>query len=253
MSALDFLSTDLADEGLPARSPIARETLAAGARVERREGWELAVGYADHGAELRAIASAVALIDCSQLGALELQAGERELDELPAPPRPGGIAIRADGAWWCRVTPTRALVLSEPSATPALRARLDAEPGRHVLDVTGAFSKLALAGPLARDTLARFCALDLRAHVVAVGGFRPGSLARTPGAVLREADERYLLIFGAAYAGYVWSVVADAVEQLGGRVAGLEALAEAAPLSTAARDRSSADGMVTRREEPHDA
>ncbi|HEX4465574.1 MAG TPA: hypothetical protein VH025_00170 [Solirubrobacteraceae bacterium] len=229
MSALDFLSTDLADGGLPARSPLARETLGAGARVELRDGWELAVGYANRSEELRAIDAAVALVDCSQLGALELQASEHALDELSALPRLGDRATRSEAAWWCRVTPTSALILSEPSATPALRAQVDGELDGHLLDVTAAFAKLVLAGPLARDALARFCALDLRARVVSVGGFRPGSIARVAGAVLREADARYLLIFGAAYASYVWSVATDAVEQLGGRVAGLDALAVAAP------------------------
>jgi heterotetrameric sarcosine oxidase gamma subunit len=231
VSVLDFLSPDLADEGLVARSALARETLAAGARVESRDRWELAVGYADRDAEIGAIEATVALVDCSQLGTLELQASERALDQLSALSRLGELATRTEAAWWCRVTPTRALLLSEPSATPALRARIDGELDGHLLDVTAAYAKLTLAGPLARDALARFCALDLRPHVVPVGGFRPGSLARTPGAVLREADERYLLLFGAAYAGYMWSVIADAVEQLGGRAAGLDALAEAAPLS----------------------
>jgi heterotetrameric sarcosine oxidase gamma subunit len=230
VSALDFLSPDLADTHLAARSALARETLAAGARVESRDGWELAVGYADRDVEIGAIEATVALVDCSRLGTLELQASARALDELSPLPRLGDLAARAQDAWWCRVTPTRALLLSEPSATPSLRMRIDGELDGHVLDVTGAYAKLTLAGPLARDALARFCALDLRPHVVPIGGFRPGSLARTPGAVLREAEQRYLLIFGAAYAGYIWSVVADAVEQLGGRPAGLDALAGAAPL-----------------------
>jgi heterotetrameric sarcosine oxidase gamma subunit len=230
VSALDFLSPDLADAGLAARSALARETLATGARVESRDGWELAVGYGDRDAELGGIAATVALVDCSQLGTLELQASEHTLDELAPLPHLGDLATRAQSAWWCRVTPTRALLLSEPSATPSLRTRIDGELDGHLLDVTGAYAKLTLAGPLARDALARFCALDLRPHLVPVGGFRPGSLARTPGAVLHEAEQRYLLIFGAAYASYVWSVVADAVEQLGGRTAGVDALVEAAPL-----------------------
>jgi heterotetrameric sarcosine oxidase gamma subunit len=231
VSVLDFLSTDLVDAGLAARSPLEHETHAAGAHVEPRDGWELAVGYADRREELRALEAAVAHVDRSQLGTLELQGSERSLDQLAPLPRLRDLATRSQDAWWCRVTPTLALLLSEPSATPALRARLEHELDGHVLDLTASYAKLALAGPLARDALARFCALDLRPHVAPVGAFRAGSLARTPGAVLREADDRYLLIFGAAYASYMWSVLADAVEQLGGCAAGLDALAEAAPLA----------------------
>ncbi len=215
MSALAFLSPDRAGAGLAARSPVAAETRAVGARIEVRDGWEVAVGYGDADAERRALRETVALVDRSQLGTIELQGGESALDALPS-----------EDASLLRMTPTRALVLCEPAATAAVRERLTREFAGDALDVTAAYAKLVLAGPLAREAIARLCALDLRPHVTPVGGFRPGSVARTPGAVLREADERYVLLFGAAYGSYVWSVVADAVEQLGGRPAGLDALGE---------------------------
>lgn len=224
MSALDFLSPDRAVAGLAARSPMAREAAAAGARVEVRDGWEVAVDYGDRDAELRALAETVAFVDRSQLGTIELQGAESALDALPGTGAPGS----QDGRW-LRVTPMRALVLCEPAATAALRERLERELAGHALDVTAAYAKLVVAGPLAREAIARFCALDLRPQVTPVGVFRPGSVARTPGAVLREADERYVLLFGAAYGGYMWSVVADAVGELGGRAAGADALARAQP------------------------
>ncbi len=52
-------------------------------------------------------------------------------------------------------------------------------------------------------------------------------MARTPGAVLREAEDRWLMLFGAAVGCYVWTVVADAAESLGGGPVGLEALGDA--------------------------
>ena len=57
------------------------------------------------------------------------------------------------------MTPTRALVLG-------------GEPPAGALDVTTAFGALRLAGPLARETFARFSALDLRPQVTrpATGG-----------------------------------------------------------------------------------
>ena len=54
--------------------------------------------------------------------------------------------------------------------------------------LTAAYGALTIVGPLARETFARFCALDLRPQVTPVArASRPGSVARTPGCVLREA------------------------------------------------------------------
>jgi len=124
-------------------------------------------------------------------------------------------AVRIGEGWYCPITPTRALVIGAEADVPA---------GVTALDVTAVFGALVIAGPSARETFARFCALDLRESKLPVGGFRPGSVARTPGFVLREADERFLVLFGAAYGPYVWEVVMDAATRLGGRAVGSEAL-----------------------------
>jgi heterotetrameric sarcosine oxidase gamma subunit len=93
-----------------------------------------------------------------------------------------------------------------------------------VCDVTATFAALTIAGPAARDAFAQFCALDLREGALAVGGFRPGSIARTPGFLLREGADRFLFLTGAGYAEYVWETVAAAVTILGGRPVGAAAL-----------------------------
>jgi hypothetical protein len=54
-------------------------------------------------------------------------------------------------------------------------------------------------------------------------------VARTPAFVLREAEERYLVLFGAALGEYMWTVLADAAEHLGGAPLGADALAREAP------------------------
>ncbi len=231
---LSFLQPD-AEGAPPARSPIAD---ASGARTEVRDGWEVAVSFGDPAGEARAIAETVGVADCSHLGKLELQGARDALaatlgraasgeaaDDGAAGQAPalGGSARTADGAWLLPVTPTRALVVADPAATPALRDALAAD-GVHVLDVSTTFGALTIAGPLARETFARFCAIDLRDKVTPVHAFRPGSVARTPGYVLREAPERYLMLFGAAYGEYVWQVVTDAARHLGGRPVGVDAL-----------------------------
>ena len=92
------------------------------------------------------------------------------------------------------------------------------------LDLTCAHAAIELAGPLAGECLARFCAIDVRPAVLPVGGFRPGSVARTPGYVLRTGQDSLLLLTGWAYGEYLWETVATAAQRLGGGPIGEDAL-----------------------------
>jgi heterotetrameric sarcosine oxidase gamma subunit len=102
-----------------------------------------------------------------------------------------------------------------------------------VLDVTSQVAALRIGGPLARETFARFCALDLRPERMPVGACMPGSVARTPGVVVRMAADQYVLLTGAALAIYLWSVVRDAGGRLGGRPVGVDALSALSELEEA--------------------
>ena len=193
MSALDFLRPS--GEAV-ARSPMERQALAAGARFEVRDGWNVAVAF--DGESLDAPAW---WADVSHLAKLEAQ-GRYEL-EL-------GRASRENSAWRCPVTRDRMLVIGDRDAGG--------------IDGTSSLAALVIGGPQAREVFARFCALDLRDRSIPVGGFRPGSVARTPGYVLREDPERFLMLFGWALGEYMWTVVADAAGALGGAPVGVEAL-----------------------------
>ena len=176
-----------------------RQASRAGARFEVRDGWNVAVAYRAEADRLRTVAFA----DASHLRKYEVQ---RDL-----PPELELGRATADGdATWLPLTPTRALVLGG-----------ELPPG--ALDVTTGFAALRLAGPLARETFARFTAIDLRPQVTRPGDWRPGSVARTPGGILCEAEDRFLMVFGAALGQYVWTVVADAAGHLGGGPVGDDA------------------------------
>jgi hypothetical protein len=182
--SLEFLSPA---PGALARSPMERQAVAAGARIERRDGWNVAAAF------------------------------------------DGADAERAAGAWWCPYTARRAIVLCDPGAAASLRERLEDAAADQaatvaVVDVTCVYAALTLVGPLARELFARFTAIDLRPQATPVCGFRPGSVGRSPGAVLCEADQRYLMLFGAALGQYMWTVVADAAGRLGGGPVGVDAL-----------------------------
>jgi heterotetrameric sarcosine oxidase gamma subunit len=214
--SLAFLSPVAGETAAP-RSPLADAAIASGARLELREGWQLPVSFGDPAAEAAACRETVGFAELSHLTKLELQGAGA------ADPFESGVARRADGAWRCPVAPGLGLSICEPGRGDAMRASLDGD-GVRICDLSGALAALAVVGPLAREVFARFCALDLRESKLPVGGFRPGSVARTPGYVLREGDERFLMIFGSAYGAYVWEVVSDAAGRLGGGPVGLDAL-----------------------------
>jgi glycine cleavage system aminomethyltransferase T len=178
---------------LPALSPLDADLEAAGATFEVRDGWRVATRFP---------AESDALVGWTDLSHIP----KHEVDGDAGSPL--GTARRDGEAWWCPLAPRRTLVLG---------ARV---PGG--LDVTTQYGALLIAGPAARETIARFCALDLRPRVAPPGAFRPGSVARTPGAVLVEAPDRFLVLFGAAVAHYLWTVVSDAGRQLGGRPVGID-------------------------------
>lgn len=223
MTTLEFIQADAVANGVVARSPMAHEAADAGARFEVRDGWEVAVDFGAADAEARACAETVGWADLSHLGVLEIQGPPAAVG---APALELGTATLVDGAWWCPLTAQRTLVLGADGgeSIAALRDRLGAPAGAHVLDLTTAHGALLVTGPQARETIARFCALDLRPQLAPATAFRPGSVARTAGYVLCEAVDRYRLVFGAAYGRYVWTVVADAGGHLGGRAVGLAAV-----------------------------
>jgi heterotetrameric sarcosine oxidase gamma subunit len=243
---LDFLKVDaavsaatgVAEGGPIARSPMEACARAAGARFEVRHGWNVAVGFggasgqeaaAASGQEAAAALQAAGWADVSDLGKLEIQAPAASLEAIGD--RFGaalelGVAARAGDAWWCRLTTTRALVIGDSGVVlERLEAAVAQAPGATLLDVGTNFAAITIVGPLAREVLARFCALDLRPARTPVGALRPGSIGRQPGILICEAENRYLLLFGWATGEYVWSIVTDAGRHLGGRPIGADALA----------------------------
>jgi hypothetical protein len=188
--SLDFLAPSA--EGVVARSPMERQARKARARFEQRDGWNVAVAFPNESSER------VGFADVSHIRKYEIHSHPPHL-----PPLELGRATVDGDATWLPMTAKRALVLG-------------GAPPDGALDVTTAFGALRLTGPLARETFARFTAIDLRPHVTGPGDWRPGSVARTPGGILCEAEDSYLMLFGSAFGQYVWTVVDDAARHLGG-------------------------------------
>jgi glycine cleavage system aminomethyltransferase T len=236
--SFEFLMTDAAvadDRFTPvASTPMEGKAGAAGARFEVRDGWRLTVGYGVPDRESRAIAETAGWVDVSHLGKIELQAHEDDLGKIVSACADGaelalGHATRHEGAWWCPLSRTRALVICEPDRLPALREALSTAAAEvagatSVIDVSTVFAAMTVLGPLSREVFARFSALDLRPKITPIAGLRPGSIARQPGILIREDDDRFLFLFGWGTGEYIWTVVSDAALSLGGAPVGLDAL-----------------------------
>jgi heterotetrameric sarcosine oxidase gamma subunit len=243
VTAFEFLAPGAAvagDRFAPvARTPTDRAARAAGARFEVRDGWNLAVGYTSAEREHETCRRTVGWADVSHIGKLELHASAAEDLAAMVGQASGGAmlelstGVRAADAWWLPLTAERALIVCEPAAHAGLRDRLAEAAGGasrtvSIVDATCKYGALALVGPLAREVFARFSAIDLRPQVMPVCGFRPGSVARGPGMVLREGEDRFLMLFGWALGAYVWETVSDAGRHLGGAPVGVDALGEVA-------------------------
>src|SRR5947209_5567814 len=168
MSTVAFLSAEASDQAI-ARSPMERLARAAGARFEKRFGWNVAVDYGgDRARAHRLLTETVAFADRSQLCKLEVHAAPDALARIVAVLGDGaalepGRATRTPGIWWCPVTPSRMLVLSEPEAPMGVGAVNEAAGGVKaritIVDMTCGLAALALIGPGCRELLARFCAI----------------------------------------------------------------------------------------------
>jgi glycine cleavage system aminomethyltransferase T len=194
LAALRSWEIGPAHPGVVLRSPVEHRLRRAGATLGRRGAWSVATAVPGEDEHL----AAVAFADASHVAKLEVRGN---VAPVGAPDRE--VLTVAPGRWivLCRF---------------ADRGPLAAELGAGVLDMTGAWVALVLAGPQAERLLRRL------GPVAAVPG--AGPVADVPGRVTRRGDAIWILV-AAEYAQHVWDVCADLSTPLGGGPAGLDALA----------------------------
>ena len=196
--SLAFLSIDgVADRSWlqpVAKSAIERAQRDLGATFEERDGWLVPVsipGEEEH--------TAAQIADVSHLTKLEL--------------RPAGAAIEGDGIVWYAISPRRALVMCAPALGATVREQVGE---RFSLDVTGAYSVIAIVGPEADTVLRRMTHI----HHFPSGG----EIAHVQGHILQRGGG-YWVICAQELGHYVWEVAVDRASALGGGAVGVDALA----------------------------
>ncbi|HEY7660800.1 MAG TPA: hypothetical protein VIC58_09415 [Actinomycetota bacterium] len=196
------------------RSPLARMHGRLGAVLDREDDWELVSRYGDERDERALLAGAVALVDITPRGKVDVRGGI----ELPLASAGDALVARVSGEW--------ALVLTEPGGEEVLVPKMEsaAGTGAMVTDATHLFAGFALAGPALPEALARLTSWD-------PATLEPGKATGAPiadvRAVLlrRDLDVPVLEAYVATeFARYAWDAVLDAVRRSGGGPVGWTAL-----------------------------
>ena len=196
MSNLPFLSVDAA-AGRGSAHPVAKSAIERaqrdlGATFEERDGWLVPVSIPGEAAHL----AVVGIADLSHLTKLEV--------------RPAGEPVEGEGIVWCPISPRRALVMCPPVLGAAVREQVGE---RFSLDVTGAYSVIAIAGPEADTVLRRLTHI----HHFPSGG----EIAHVQGHVLQRGGG-YWVICAQELGHYVWEVAVDRAAALGGGAVGVD-------------------------------
>lgn len=183
-----------------------------GAHVETRDGWLVAVKYADE-----PNCGGNALVDLAHCPTWELAGPEigQRLAQLCGT----DVALRrihAGEGWQAyRLTPGRAILFGKIPNAPS--AALDVTE----LDVTGGWVSLALIGRDAERLLNKVTAVDLRERTMPAGGCCQGPIFGVNTLFGRLADRFELHICGDS-AEFLWEVLMDAGEEFGLRPAGAD-------------------------------
>jgi sarcosine oxidase, subunit gamma len=219
------------------RSFVWRELVAAGARFAEVNGAAAAMDFGDLEAEARR-ARRLGLADLSPLprsgykgrGALDWLRGQG----VAVPEENNRAALQADGSLGCRLAPSELLLLGALDGAPGLAAELDAAwPGPEA--GTGAYRVprpdtnlwFALTGSDAGVMFSKLCGVDLRPTHFANLQIAQTQVARLSGIVVRAdlgAVPAYHLLADSASAGYVLTVLKDAMMEFDGGLVGLAAL-----------------------------
>jgi len=227
------------------RSSIHGRHRELGAKVMWAGDWRRAYDYGDPQGEAVAVQNAAGLIDVSTLGKMLVRGPEAGafLDRLypnrfsnlkPERIRYGVISSDAgrivDDGTICRLDDETFYVTTTSSGAGAMEEwfgwwladwRMDV----HLTDVTQALSAVNLAGPRAREVMARVCDLDVSNDAFAYMDGRRGLVAGVPCLILRigfVGEVGYEIHCPSAHGEHLWDALLEAGAEHGLRPFGLE-------------------------------
>jgi heterotetrameric sarcosine oxidase gamma subunit len=189
----------------------------AGGAMVMRDGQRVATHFSSVAAELAVCRQSVGLAEQADIGTLELRgpaaAVQTVLKALAGQGPSPGDAVRAGEAWWCRLTPHRALAICAGEARDAVLASLvetaRETDGASVVDLSGDYAELVLIGPRAEELLRSSSLAPDSPVPLPIGGLHLVS-GRRPSLLLHEEQERFLVLVPRVHACEIWSRLLDA-------------------------------------------
>jgi sarcosine oxidase, subunit alpha len=228
------------------RTPMHERHVRSGAVWMDAGAWRRPRAYGDPAEECRAVRERVGIIDVSTLGKLDLQGRDagRLLDKvythrfaaLPVGRVRYALAcddsgIVLDDGTVARLGPERFFVTTTTSGVGQMESWLrwwteGTAWCAHVANLTSTYAAVNLAGPRARDVLARLTALDLSPAALPYLGAAEGTVAGIPTLLLRigfVGELGFEMHFPADYGEAMWDALLEAGADFGIRPFGVEA------------------------------
>ena len=227
------------------RTPLDRRHRALGAEMMDSNLWQRPRLYGSVQDEAMAVRNAVGTIDVSTLGKLDVRGRDAPalLDRLYTHSfstlRNGRVrygvlcadngTIMDDGTV-TRLAEDRYFVTTSTASVEAIEEwfkwwMAGSDACAYVTNVTSGYAVINVAGPRARDTLAKLTDVDLSAKAFRYMRAREGSVAGVPTLMLRigfVGETGWELHFPAEYGEHVWDALMDAGKEFGIRPFGTE-------------------------------
>ena len=228
------------------RTSIHRKHVELGARMVDLGPWRRAHGYGSPQDEARAVRERVGIIDVSSLGKLDVRGADapelldkvytHRFSDLRVGRVRYGVLCRDDGTILDDGTVTRLADDHYFVTTTTGNLELIEQWFRwwmagtgacaHITDVTTAYASINVAGPRARETLAKLTGVDLSSRKFRYMRSARGDVAGVPTILLRigfVGETGWELHFPSEYGEHMWDALMDAGREFGVSPFGVEA------------------------------
>ena len=222
------------------RTAMYHSQLAMGAEMADADGWQLPLHYGHPSREDEWLRETVGVSDVSPIGKVRVvgHAASRAVATLvpPAMEQSVGAVVEADSTLErggkllsVRLAHDEFLVLTPAGVAPsAVDAMVLNDPAcSHVLDVTSGLCGVAIVGPSTQELMSRITEIDTSSRAHPDLACVQSRFADVQGLLLRRdvnGVPMYQLYAGREFGEYLWEVLVETAQEVGGGAVGTQAL-----------------------------